>query len=387
MPDKSPFLEERIQKTIALIYAGIADPAAFPRAFEAIAALVGAKGMMIGPLTPGVDPRPGLVAYASEAFHEAIPEYLTHFLAINPRKNWLTRNNISDAVFSDFDFATARDFKSHAFYNDFLLKYDNFYSLDRISSQISVDSKLWISAQYSASCSAPDSDARELFGILSGHVAQAIGISRSIYSGRLPATSGDELVHHYECPALLLDASGRIVQMNAHAARLDGKGLTFRDCRVATTTSRDAQAFAQMLRAALTADHRQHINIMRTTPTPDGEMLLLRATALRSGPGGSPFLESLFGARRILLIAEPTASLRGRNVVGPLRVLGLTPAEAHVAALIGGGLTPEEAATECAIAVSTVRLHVRHIYGKLGLRRQAELSRLVARLEKFANGA
>lgn len=387
MPDKSPFLEERVQKTIALIYAGIADPAAFPRAFEAIAALVGAKGMMIGPLTPGVEPRPGLVAYASEAFHDAIPEYLTHFLAINPRKNWLTRNNINDAVFSDFDFATTQDFRSHAFYNEFLLKYDNFYSLDRISSQVSIDGKLWISAQYSASCPAPEAAARELFGVLSGHVAQAIGISRSIHSDRLPAGSGDELVHHYECPALMLDASGRIVQMNAPAARLDGKGLTFRDCRVAVTAARDARAFAQLLRRAQAADHRQHINIMRTTLTAEGDMLLLRATALRSGVASSPFLETLFGARRILLIAEPTAPRRGRNVEGPLRVLGLTSAEARVAALVGGGLTPEEAAAECAIAVSTVRLHIRHIYGKLGCCRQAELSRLVSRLEKFACGA
>lgn len=383
MPHKSPFLDERIQKTIALIYAGIADPQAFPRAFEAIAALVGAKGMMIGPLTPGVEPRPGLVSYASEAFHEAIPEYLNQFLAINPRKNWLVRNKISDAVFCDIDFATADDFKTHAFYNDFLLKHDNFYSLDRISSQVAANNKIWISAQFSASSSAPEQEARELFSVLSGHVAQAIGISRSIYTDRLPAASSNELVHHYDCPALLLDAEGRILQMNARAADLDGKGLTFRNRQIAVTLARDAQAFARLLRTALACDQREHLNLMRTSATASGDVLLLRASALRAGPAGNPFLESLFGGLRILLIAEPTALARGCNVEGPLRILGLTSTEARVAALIGGGRTPEETAVDCAIAVSTVRLHIRHIYSKLGIHRQAELSRLVSKLEKF----
>lgn len=384
MPLSSPFLDDQVQKTISLIYAGITDPSAFPRAFEAIAALVGAKGMMIGPLTPGIEPRPELVAYASEAFHDAIPDYLANFLAINPRKNWLVRNNISDAVFCDHDLASADDFNRHAFYNDFLRRYDNFYSLDRISSQISASSRIWISAQYAASSQVPDQMARDLFNILSGHVAQAIGIARTMYADRLPAASSEELVHHYECPAFLLDAQGRIIEMNAHAARLDRKGLSFRDNRLTVTSARDAQPFMQLLRQALSVDHGRQINIMRTSPTAEGDVLLLRASLLRSGLSDNPLLESLFGRQRILLIAEPTASAGGGNVTAPLRALGLTATEAHVAALIGGGLTPDEAAAECGIAVSTVRLHIRHIYSKLGLHRQAELSRLVTRLEKFS---
>ena len=57
--------------------------------------------------------------------------------------------------------------------------------------------------------------------------------------------------------------------------------------------------------------------------------------------------------------------------------LGLTPMESRVAALLAEGKTVGEIASATERKVSTIRTHVRHIFTKLGINRQAQLVRLV----------
>jgi DNA-binding CsgD family transcriptional regulator len=65
----------------------------------------------------------------------------------------------------------------------------------------------------------------------------------------------------------------------------------------------------------------------------------------------------------------------------PLRLMGLTPSEAAIAALIGQGATPAEAAAARGITASTARSTLKLVFAKLGLRRQAELAQIVTRLQ------
>ncbi len=64
-----------------------------------------------------------------------------------------------------------------------------------------------------------------------------------------------------------------------------------------------------------------------------------------------------------------------------LRLMGLTPSEATLAALIGTGSTPAEAATARGITRTTARPKLKVIFSKLGLRRQADLAQIVTRLQ------
>jgi DNA-binding CsgD family transcriptional regulator len=63
-----------------------------------------------------------------------------------------------------------------------------------------------------------------------------------------------------------------------------------------------------------------------------------------------------------------------------LQLLGLTPAEARIAAVVGAGLSPREAALWLGLQQSTVRSALKLIYNKLDVRRQTELALIVARL-------
>ena len=66
-----------------------------------------------------------------------------------------------------------------------------------------------------------------------------------------------------------------------------------------------------------------------------------------------------------------------------LRLLGLAPAEARLAAIIGAGHSRAEAAGMLGISVTTVSDTIKHIYRKLDLSRQSELVRLVERLSRL----
>ncbi|MDU0959370.1 MAG: helix-turn-helix transcriptional regulator, partial [Bradyrhizobium sp.] len=61
-------------------------------------------------------------------------------------------------------------------------------------------------------------------------------------------------------------------------------------------------------------------------------------------------------------------------------VLGLTLGEARVAALVGAGLPPRDAANRLGIAEDTARNVLKRVFQKVGISRQSELVGLLARL-------
>jgi DNA-binding CsgD family transcriptional regulator len=61
-------------------------------------------------------------------------------------------------------------------------------------------------------------------------------------------------------------------------------------------------------------------------------------------------------------------------------VFGVTLGEARVAALIGTGLPPREAAERLGIAEETARNLLKRAFAKIGVSRQSELAALLSRL-------
>lgn len=81
----------------------------------------------------------------------------------------------------------------------------------------------------------------------------------------------------------------------------------------------------------------------------------------------------------LLLVTDPEAGLE-RPISGVLQLLGLTPAEARIAAAVGRGLAPRMAAEALGVQESTIRSALKVIFAKLDLSRQTDLVALVARL-------
>ena len=89
-----------------------------------------------------------------------------------------------------------------------------------------------------------------------------------------------------------------------------------------------------------------------------------------------------YGARPVaalVLIVEPGRHPRLDSAL-VARTLRLTPAESQVAALLADGKTVRDIALATGRRESTIRSHVKHMFAKHGLSRQADLVRLVLSL-------
>ena len=85
------------------------------------------------------------------------------------------------------------------------------------------------------------------------------------------------------------------------------------------------------------------------------------------------------GVAALVLVVDPAS--RGRidpALVGAM--LGLTPAESQVAAMLAQGYTIRNIATATGRGEGTIRWHTKQIFGKLGISRQIELVQLVLSL-------
>ena len=65
------------------------------------------------------------------------------------------------------------------------------------------------------------------------------------------------------------------------------------------------------------------------------------------------------------------------------RLYGLTPAESRVAVQLGQGEPAPAVARTLGVSVNTVKTHMRRIFDKTGVNRQAEFAGLMARLQAF----
>ena len=78
---------------------------------------------------------------------------------------------------------------------------------------------------------------------------------------------------------------------------------------------------------------------------------------------------------------QPSKDPANVDAIDLLRSVKLTPAEARLAVAVGQGQSAREAAQQLGISEHTVRSTLKQVYGKLGIRKRAELGHLIARLQ------
>lgn len=167
-----------------------------------------------------------------------------------------------------------------------------------------------------------------------------------------------------------LDRRGRIVAASdAALARLrNGHLLDNKDGTLKAASKAHDKALQDLVAGALAAPGAGGSMRLRKRDAPP--LVLHVAPVAASG--------SDCGTGRIAAFALIVDVGRRAPDPGPLaRALGLTAAEAEVAALLAGGLTPKQAGVGSGRVEGTIRWHLHNIFAKLGIERQAELVRLV----------
>lgn len=161
-------------------------------------------------------------------------------------------------------------------------------------------------------------------------------------------------------PALMIDPNGRVAHVNREAAQLAP------DLRDVAQRSEIADAISAVL---ATQQPAPPVHLIR----PGDEPLLAQAL---------PLTPALVGDHAVLLLFSDPGRPRLADPAPALRLLGLTQSEARLAAAVGGGKPPKVAATSLGISEGNARTTLKAVFRKLGLARQAELVRLIGRLER-----
>ena len=213
---------------------------------------------------------------------------------------------------------------------------------------------------------------------LTPHIRQFIRVRQALVRAQARDTTVTALLDNPRIGVVYLDRRGRILAANDRASGLlrHGEELSDADGVLQARAPDDQGRLARLVAEALPTSGAVPVS---------GSMQLGRVSGLppfvvHIKPVGVP--QPDYGARPVaalVLIVEPGRHPRlDSGLVA--RTLRLTPAESQVAALLADGKTVRDIALATGRRESTIRSHVKHMFAKHGLSRQADLVRLVLSL-------
>ncbi|WP_419934838.1 helix-turn-helix transcriptional regulator [Candidatus Palauibacter sp.] len=222
------------------------------------------------------------------------------------------------------------------------------------------------------------SDQVETVRGLAPHLTQFVRVRQLLRQAGSLATSLAELLEYSRYGLIHLDRRGRILEANDRATSFLGRGAGVRDeggFLRAPVLAQDAQLQALLARALPAFGTPAIGGAMRIANPSGGSPVVVHVN-----PVGDrhPHMRALQVAA-LVLIVDPASGLRiDLNLVAAS--LDLTPAESQVAVALAQGHSVSEIAARTGRSEGTIRWHVKRIFRKLGIRRQAELVRRVLSL-------
>jgi DNA-binding CsgD family transcriptional regulator len=345
----------------------IIEPAAWPEVMDEICRSVGATGAVLlqSDVRTSDVPR-------TRSVDEMITFYFNNNWHINDlRAHGLPLLLNGECVFTDQDCVTSEVMLRSSYYNDFVYRtgFEWFAGVG-----FHADSALWVMAiQRSKGEGLFEAEDKQILRTLSRPLTEIATLSKAV--GQVSLSGMTNALDRVGQAALAVDRTGSVIDINAAAQALFDDSMRVHNRRL-TVQDKKAESDLELLNCQLraTADLEaltaKPILIRRELKAP----ILLRTLPI-SGPARSTFL----GARALLTLTELCAK-RGPDPIEISRAFSLTRAEARLASLIVGGLSPEVAANRLGISVITARNQIKAAMAKVGTHRQSGFVALLSRL-------
>lgn len=238
--------------------------------------------------------------------------------------------------------------------------------------------EIYFGSYFSKSHGPPQAWHRDIHRAVIPHLVNFVAVGRALSANKL----NSELLRIDDFNGgrsfALLDSTGRIVECSAgfEMALAATNLLSVHRKILVATHPRHSHKVQGFLQSALGPRRllAKPASIRLSSPE-CRHGLVLRAVPLQ--PGESVF-DIFKPAALITLIYLDEAERVKRDEL--MELFELTPREADVAVLIGTGATTDEATQRLRMSRHTVRQHIKAVFGKTGVSRQAELVALFSRL-------
>ncbi|MYN65893.1 MAG: helix-turn-helix transcriptional regulator [Acidobacteria bacterium] len=372
---------DAFERTLAAIYDAMLDDARWPAASALIDEACGVGGNDLFVAEGPEDDRRGLFVgiYSRGQRREDLErEYLEHYFAIDegvPRFRQLPDEGLAHAR----DLYTAEELKSSPAYNE---------ALPRGACQDGLRVRLHgpDGSRFAWNLGDPvDSDGWGASRVamvtgLAPHIRQFVCVRQALMRADARSATATDLLDNSRVGVLHLDRRGRILEVNDRARDIlrNGDGLSDREGTLRARAPADQVRLERLLGEALPASN---------APALSGSMLLRRSSVLppfivHVKPVAAP--QPDYGARYVaalILIAEPGRRHRIHPEV-VAATLELTPGETQVAVWLAEGKSVREMARATGRTEGAVYRHLKQIYRKQSISRQADLVRLVLSLAR-----
>jgi len=354
-----------VLKMLDHVYEAGADPALWPSVMAHLADALGAREAVLGGLALGQTP----LFVAPRTDPVMVESYVAHYHAQNPVPAAMRGQGLNQ-VRSDDELTDIEAFRRSAFFNEWCVVQGFFHG-----AAVNVASGGILGTIMVNSVRALDTAELVAFQQVAPHLSRALRINQLLMESRAATLSAFSALDMTERAVFLVDAEGRISAGNTLAENLvgPGKSLVLSRGRLTCHAPADTVRLQRLVQQCLSGRLAQPNATLDIAREPNRAPLQLACLPVTDESG----IQARAGSVRLMLIvSDPEERLR-RKAERFGQAYRLTPAEAHVVLELAIGGDRSALAERLGISIATVRSQLTSIFDKTGVRRQAELVRLL----------
>ena len=349
------------------LVAAAADPVRWPSAMEAVANAANSRGALVVAPAGGSKLPAFSMSPSFEAAHEVYVKdgWFRHDMRFRAAPLIQSRG-----VATECDFITAGQIARAPFYQEFLApqKLRWFAGV-----KMAAGDEVWCLSLQRTVEQGPfqPHEIRELASY-SKRLGGVAALSRSL--GMARAEGALAAFEATDTGAVMLDRKGEMLLINPAAERLLGPDLALKNRRLASFDKRATEALDRALHELLWRPDTAAVNQPVPLPRREGRPILAYPVRLRGLT-----VDALAPCQAVVLLIGLDQRQGLSNTL--LRLcFKLTPAEAKLAAIIGGGGDLDAACETLQIGHATARTQLKSVFAKTGVHRQSELVALLSKL-------
>jgi DNA-binding CsgD family transcriptional regulator/PAS domain-containing protein len=368
--------EEITLNLIGLIYDAAGDPAKWPTFLDKFADAL--RGTATAFISYDAQLKKGNIAASARTDPTWQKQYDEHYVKLDL---WGIRGRsllTHESVRLGQELCPNELLAQSEFCNDFLEPMNTFHEI--CGAVITQGNMISSIASLRSKAAGPFGEAeRRLFQNLMPHLQRAVQLHRRIVRLETDALTAADTLDHLYIGLIRLNRDGRVLTMNRAAEKIIGQRdglIVARDGLHAARTGETRRLRILVAEASLRS---AGIGFGSGGAIPISRPSLKRPLSVLVSPAPATGMQ-LPGAvgTAVVFVTDPEAAVES-DVETLKHQFALTTSEARMASLLVQGRHLNEVCEELSIRRTTARTHLRHLFEKLGVRRQGELISLLLR--------